>query len=168
MNRKTHHNRRLAQWRVTWLIEHSTSHQLLWCIDSFVLRNPPLRQAPNRYLQAYELTLQLFSRVNKQDKMNLRQIQLNEDKTNEAYASADCQQLLQMYNDFYPQIGFNSPWVGYFVVRQNQIVGSCSFVGQPQDGKVEVSYWTFKEFEGQGIASFACKELVTIATQTDP
>jgi hypothetical protein len=42
------HNRRLAQWRVTWLIEHSTSHQLLWCIDSFSLRNPPLRQAPNR------------------------------------------------------------------------------------------------------------------------
>lgn len=43
-------NRRLAQWRVTWKIEHSTSHQLLWCIDSFVLRNPPLRQAPKRYL----------------------------------------------------------------------------------------------------------------------
>jgi hypothetical protein len=41
-------NRRLAQWRVTWLIEHSTSHQLLWFIDSFVLRNPPLRQAPKR------------------------------------------------------------------------------------------------------------------------
>ena len=49
---KTSHNRRLAQWRVTWLIEHSTSHQLLWCIDSFVLRNPPLRQAPKRYQQA--------------------------------------------------------------------------------------------------------------------
>jgi len=55
-NRPTNHgrqgstggNRRLAQWRVTWLIEHSTSHQLLWCIDSFVLRNPPLRQAPKR------------------------------------------------------------------------------------------------------------------------
>jgi hypothetical protein len=42
-------NRRLAQWRVKWLIEHSTSHQLLWYIDSEVLRNPPLRQAPNRY-----------------------------------------------------------------------------------------------------------------------
>lgn len=55
-NRPTNHgrqgsaggNRRLAQWRVTWLIEHSTSHQLLWCIDIFVLRNPPLRQAPKR------------------------------------------------------------------------------------------------------------------------
>jgi len=23
----------LAQWQVTWLIEHSTSHQLLWWID---------------------------------------------------------------------------------------------------------------------------------------
>ena len=46
--RKTTANRRLAQWRVTWLIEHSTSHQLLWCIDSLVLRIPPLRQAPKR------------------------------------------------------------------------------------------------------------------------
>jgi hypothetical protein len=27
---------RLAQWRVKWLIEHSTSHQLLWCIDCLV------------------------------------------------------------------------------------------------------------------------------------
>jgi hypothetical protein len=45
-DRRASGNRRLAQWRVKWLIEHSTSHQLLWCIDSFVLRNPPLRQAP--------------------------------------------------------------------------------------------------------------------------
>ena len=44
-------NRRLAQWRVTWLIEHSTSHQYLWCIESFELRNPPLRQAPKRCTQ---------------------------------------------------------------------------------------------------------------------
>jgi len=41
-------DRRLAQWRVRWLIEHSTLNQLLWCIASFVLRNPPLRQAPKR------------------------------------------------------------------------------------------------------------------------
>jgi hypothetical protein len=48
MNNNTAGNRRLAQWRVTWLIEDSTSHQHLWCIDSFVHRNPPLRQAPKR------------------------------------------------------------------------------------------------------------------------
>ena len=51
IERKTPYNRRLAQWRVTWLIEHSTSHQLLWCIDSFVLRNPALHQARKRYEQ---------------------------------------------------------------------------------------------------------------------
>ncbi len=99
--------------------------------------------------------------------MNLRPITLNENKTNEAYASENCQQLLKMYDDFYPKTGFNIPWVGYFVVMQEKIVGSCGFVGQPKDGKVEIAYWTFKEFEGQGIASFACKELVTIAYQAD-
>lgn len=49
-NRLTNHdrqgstggNRCLAQCRVKWLIEHSTAHQLLWCIDSLVLRNPAL------------------------------------------------------------------------------------------------------------------------------
>ena len=41
-------NRRLAKKRVQWLIEHSTSHQLLCWVDSFVLRNPLLRQAPKR------------------------------------------------------------------------------------------------------------------------
>jgi len=51
MENKTTANRRLAQWRVKWLNEHSTSHQLLRCIDSFVLRNPPLRQAPKRCRQ---------------------------------------------------------------------------------------------------------------------
>jgi hypothetical protein len=50
-------NRRLAQWRVQWLNEHSASHQHLWCIDSLVLRNPPLRQAPNRYLPFHRTTV---------------------------------------------------------------------------------------------------------------
>ncbi len=41
----------MAQWRVRWLIEHSTSHEHVCCMDSFVLRNPPLRPSPNRYPQ---------------------------------------------------------------------------------------------------------------------
>jgi len=44
-NRRAAHNKRLAQWREKWLIEHSSSHQQLWYIDSQVLRNPPLCQA---------------------------------------------------------------------------------------------------------------------------
>jgi hypothetical protein len=40
-------NRRLAKWRVKWLIKHSTSYQLLCWVESLVLQNPLLRQAPN-------------------------------------------------------------------------------------------------------------------------
>ena len=105
---------------------------------------------------------------NRREKMELRILQQNEDKTDKLFESGECQTLLQMYGDYYPKIGFNLPWVAYLIVRQNQVVGSCSFTGQPNDGKVEIAYWTFKEFEGQGIASFACKELVNITQQTDP
>jgi [ribosomal protein S5]-alanine N-acetyltransferase len=33
---------------------------------------------------------------------------------------------------------------------------------------VEITYWTFQEFEGQGISSFSCKELVEISTAANP
>jgi len=45
-------NRRLAKKRVQWLIEHSTSYQLLCWVDSLVFRNPLLRKAPKRYRSA--------------------------------------------------------------------------------------------------------------------
>jgi len=41
-------NSGFAKKRVQWLIEHSTSYQHLWYIDSFELRNPLLRKAANR------------------------------------------------------------------------------------------------------------------------
>jgi len=100
--------------------------------------------------------------------MELRILQLNEDKADKMFESTDCQTLLKMYDTYYPKIGFNLPWVSYLVVRQNQVVGFCGFTGQPRDGKFEIAYWTFKEFEGQRIASFACKELITIFQNADP
>ncbi len=45
-------NSGFAKKRVKWLIEHSTSHQLLCYVDSLVLRNPLLRKAAKRYAQA--------------------------------------------------------------------------------------------------------------------
>jgi hypothetical protein len=41
-------NSGFAKKRVQWLIEHSTSHQILWYFDSFELRNPLLRKAAKR------------------------------------------------------------------------------------------------------------------------
>jgi len=44
-------NSGFAKKRVQWLIEHFTSHQILWYVDSLVLRNPLLRKAAKRYGQ---------------------------------------------------------------------------------------------------------------------
>ncbi len=44
------YNSGFAKKRVQWLIEHSTSHQVLWYINSFALRNPLLRKAAKRYV----------------------------------------------------------------------------------------------------------------------
>lgn len=100
--------------------------------------------------------------------MELIAIELDVDKSKEIYASTDCQQLINSMNEYYPQIGFNKPWVGYFAFQNNRVVGTGGFTGQPQNGKVEIAYWTFKEFEGQGIASFVCKQLIAIAKATAP
>ena len=46
--RTTGYNTGFAKKRVQWLIEHSTSYQILWYVDSIVLQNPLLRKAQNR------------------------------------------------------------------------------------------------------------------------
>ncbi|MFN0201565.1 MAG: GNAT family N-acetyltransferase [Bacteroidia bacterium] len=99
------------------------------------------------------------------NQLKLIPITLKEEASLPLFASDDCQQLLAIYRDFYAQIGYHFPWVGYFVMRGDVVVGSCGYTGQPQAGKVEIAYWTFQAFEGQGIASFACKTLIEIARQ---
>jgi [ribosomal protein S5]-alanine N-acetyltransferase len=99
--------------------------------------------------------------------MELRILKQNEDKTDKLFKSTDCQALLEMYQEYYIKTGFNLPWVAYLILKENEVVGSCSFTGEPLNGKVEIAYWTFKEFEGKGIASFACKELIKIAKNAD-
>jgi len=48
------------------------------------------------------------------------------------------------------------------IIRDDVIIGTCGFTGAPKDNIVEIAYWTFKAFEGQGVASFACAELIRI------
>lgn len=100
--------------------------------------------------------------------LTLQPIHPDEDPTKAVYASDDCQTLIEMWREFYPQIGFHLPWIGYFIKLDDQIVGTCAFTGKPVDNRVEVSYWTFKEHEGKGIANRACKELIAIARNADP
>ena len=98
----------------------------------------------------------------------LEPININEDKSKEIYSSEDCQLILKLWDEHYPKVGYNFPWVGYFVKRYDQIVGACGFIGPPINNRVEVGYGIFKEFEGQGIATLACRELISIARNTIP
>jgi ribosomal-protein-alanine N-acetyltransferase len=54
------------------------------------------------------------------------------------------------------------PWSGYLAVDQaRHIVGTCGFKAPPDDeGVVEVAYFTFPGFEGQGYASAMAAGLV--------
>lgn len=100
--------------------------------------------------------------------MELVTLNISEDHTADIFSSAECQQLFDIYKDYYAEKGFNQPWVAYWIMRDNSIVGTCSFTEQPNNGTVEIAYWTFEAFERQGVASFACKALVDIAQKADP
>ena len=100
--------------------------------------------------------------------MILQPINLNEDKSQEIYASPECQELLKAYDDYYSKMGFHPPWIAYLAIRANQVVGCGGFIGKPIEGKVEIAYATFKQFEGQGVASFVCGQLISISQKTDP
>ena len=86
----------------------------------------------------------------------------------EGYPHADCLEVLEMFPQHYAARGFEPPWIGYLVLLDNQVVGSGGFKGGPRNGKVEIAYWTFKEFQHQGIGTLICRELVNLSLNADP
>jgi ribosomal-protein-alanine N-acetyltransferase len=65
----------------------------------------------------------------------------------------------------YARTGALEPWIGYFALDSitGELLGSCSFVGSPTDGSVEIAYFTFPPSEGRGVAAAMASELVAIA-----
>jgi [ribosomal protein S5]-alanine N-acetyltransferase len=78
-------------------------------------------------------------------------------------ASSICDATATMYQ----KTGFRRPWVGYLAVQDGQVVGTCAFKTPPQDGRVEIAYFTFLEHEGKGIATQMARLLVELALDTD-
>jgi ribosomal-protein-alanine N-acetyltransferase len=93
---------------------------------------------------------------------------IDEDKTKEVYDNEFGRQLFESYPAYYYKTGYNPPWIGYLVFRDSILVGVGGFTGQPKNGRVEIAYGTRKEYEGQGIASFTCQQLISISKTTDP
>lgn len=99
--------------------------------------------------------------------MNLKAFVLNQDKTQPLFNTPECQQLLEMYDKVYNEKTYSPPWIGYLIIENNQVLGTCGFASTPKEGQVEIAYWTFPAFEGKGVASFACSELIQIAQKED-
>ena len=68
----------------------------------------------------------------------------------------------------YTNAGFAPPWLGYLAQRDRKLVGACAFKAPPLDGKVEIGYLTFPDYEGQGVATAMVRQLLHIAKATQP
>lgn len=68
----------------------------------------------------------------------------------------------------YESVGFEQPWICYLALAGNTPVGTCGFKSPPRAGRVEIAYFTFPEYEGQGFASEMAAELVAVAQRQEP
>ena len=97
-------------------------------------------------------------------------IDIDETQNEKFSGNPECVEILQVYGPFYQKAGFNKPWIGYFATweGEEEIIGGGGYKGKPKDGTIEVAYGVFKNYQGQGIGTAICRQLVQLALQTDP
>ena len=49
-----------------------------------------------------------------------------------------CNEVFEEFKKLYPKIGFNLPWIGYFALVDDEVVGVGGFKGPPTNGTVEI------------------------------
>ena len=90
-------------------------------------------------------------------------------KSMEKYLGNDfCKGVYEVYQQFYPKIGFHLPWIGYFVLHQNEVIGVGGYKGPPKNQKIEIAYGVVPEKEGQGWATKICQYLTKMALAEAP
>jgi RimJ/RimL family protein N-acetyltransferase len=90
-------------------------------------------------------------------------------KSMEKYLINDfCKEVYNVYEQLYPKIGFNIPWIGYFILNHNEVVGVGGYKGPPNNNKIEIAYGVVPEKEGQGFATKICKQLTIMALKENP
>ena len=91
--------------------------------------------------------------------MELIKIEKSSESPSESYKEIHIQT-----QKYYELIGFNEPWISYYLKDGPEIVGTCSFKGSPNsDNKVEIAYYTFEKFQGKGYGNKMCVLLKDIA-----
>lgn len=79
-----------------------------------------------------------------------------------------CKDTIYMSIDFYKKVGFNPPWICYYVSENGDLVGCAAFKGKPVNGQIEIAYGTFEKFRNQGVGTKICRILVDLSLRTDP
>ena len=75
-----------------------------------------------------------------------------------------CAEVHEQTLEFYKAIGYNEPWISYYLKDADELVGICSFKGKPEDSnRVEIAYLTFEQHQGKGYGSKMCALLLEIA-----
>lgn len=61
------------------------------------------------------------------------------------------------------------PWLGYFARESagGGLCGTCAFTGTPLAGIAEIAYYTFKGYEGRGVATLMAAALIEMARAAD-
>lgn len=67
----------------------------------------------------------------------------------------------------YTRTGFQEPWIAYVAVDDGITVGTCAFKTPPQDGIVEIAYFTFPQYENKGFATQMARQLTDMALATN-
>jgi len=100
--------------------------------------------------------------------MNLLPIKEHLHENQEFIDHPDCSKNLEMCIDFYKKVGFNPPWICYYVQLDGEFVGGFAFKGKPVNNRVEIAYVVFEQYQHKGIGTRAARALVELAAETDP
>lgn len=79
----------------------------------------------------------------------------------------DVAAMLAHTRDLYDRTGYRIPWISYLTVHRGEIVGGGAFVAPPQEGAVEIAYFTLPGQEGRGFAGQTAAALLDIARNAD-
>ena len=80
----------------------------------------------------------------------------------------NCQNSIFMSVEFYKRVGFNPPWICYYVQLDGRLVGAAGYKGKPVNGRIEIAYGVFPQYINQGIGTEIAVALVELSLKTDP
>jgi [ribosomal protein S5]-alanine N-acetyltransferase len=75
--------------------------------------------------------------------------------------------VLAATSSLYESVGYAPPWICYIAVANDRVIGTCGFKSAPSQGRVEIAYFTFPDYEGKGIATQMARQLIAIAGDMD-